>query len=244
MPVNGKTNPRVDQIIHDRGIHFCADTDIPRVAHTAPVNHAESNNRVWSGNYADGGLNYTYVQVFWNESCIAFGTNDWYSTWAGIGGLRNANLVQAGVDGYNANLFKHGYVAWVQNFGTNYDVNVFNVNCGDAMGAEIAEGNCMIVFDETSGTTSGWRCVGPKADSSTAECIIEAPTVNGSIAPLSNFGDETLIGCDVEVNAANKTGIINVPHDFFNMYNGTTPLSTTGGISNGDTYTMTWHNYN
>ena len=30
LPVNGKTDPNVDQIVHDKGVHFCADTDVPR----------------------------------------------------------------------------------------------------------------------------------------------------------------------------------------------------------------------
>ncbi len=242
MPINGKTDPRVDQIIHDKGKHFCADTDVPRTLHSS-IGHREYNSRTWSGNFADGGNNYTYVQAFWTESCIAWGTNDHYSTWAGIGGIGNNNLVQAGADGDNWNAVSHDYVAWVENLGSGYNVSVFNFNCGDNMLAEVASGNCMLIVDQTSGATSGWRCSGANANSSTAECIVEAPTVNGSTAYLSNYGTQQFRGCAVEVNAGSTQGINSVAHDYNDMYNGNTLLSSTGPITNNDTYTMTWHHY-
>lgn len=241
---NGKTDSRVDQIIHDKGVHFCSDTDVQTTFRSSIVG-GESNNRIWSGNYADGGQDYTYAQMFWNVSCMAWGSNDYYFTWVGIGGVNNNNLVQTGVLGADSSAITHTYTAVIENVAASnpYAVSIFSVNCGDAMGAEIAAGNCMLVWDQTSGATSGWRCTGPNANSSTAECIVEAPTINGSIAYLSNYGTETLTGCQVEINAGSNQGINNVPHDYFNMYDGTTPLSTTGPISNGDTYTMTWHHY-
>jgi hypothetical protein len=243
LPVNGKTDPNVDQIVHDKGVHFCADTDVPRTLKTS-IGHSESNSRWWSGNYADGGYSYTYVQLFWNESCIAYGTNDHYSTWAGIGGINSNNLVQAGADGNNWDAFTHNYDAWIENTASGYEATLFSINCGDAIFVEIASGNCMYLVDETSGKNSGWRCTGPNADSSMAECIVEAPTINGSVANLSNYGTETLSSCQIEIGGASTNyGIGNVPHDYYNMYNGSRLLSSTGPISNGDTYTMTWHNY-
>lgn len=101
----------------------------------------------------------------------------------------------------------------------------------------------MYVSDITSGAASGWRCSGPNANSSKAECFIEAPTVNGSVAELSNYGTEQFADCNVEVNAGPDQGINTVPHNYFNMYNGSTLLSSTGSITNNNTYTMTWHNY-
>lgn len=85
----------------------------------------EYNNNIWSGNIADGGPSYTYVQAYWTESCIPAGTNDHFSTWVGIGGNNNNNLVQTGVDGNNWNIFNQTYVAWVENLGANYNLNVF-----------------------------------------------------------------------------------------------------------------------
>jgi hypothetical protein len=215
--VNGKTDPHVDQFIHDKGVHFCADTDVQSPVGTSftTPGSSESNNRIWSGNYADGGNNYTYVQMFWTESCTAFGTNDWYSTWAGIGGIGNTNLVQAGVYGYNTNAVNHGYEAWIQNTAVNNTSTVvFSSSCGDYMGVEIGTGNCMIVFDETNGDSSGWRCTGPNANSSTAECIVEAPVFPGNIiTELSNYNSETLTACQVEINAGSNQKINNVSHD-------------------------------
>jgi hypothetical protein len=243
IPFNGKTDPTVDKIIHDRGKHFCSDTDVPRIAHSSIANHAEYNSRNYSGNFADGGLNYTYAQAFFTESCITFGTNDHYATWAGIGGYNNENLVQAGAEGDNWSLTSHDYVAWVENVDAGYDVNVFTINCGDQILSEIGGGNCMLVIDETSGNSSGWRCVGQAPGSSTAECIVEAPKINGSIAELSNYGSQLIDGCEVEANSGETEGIQLVPHDYNNMYNGSTLLSSTGSIANEDRFTMTWHNY-
>jgi hypothetical protein len=243
-------------------VHFCSDTDTPRsLKSTFPTGaplatnpgtksdtiHAQYHSRIWSGNYADGGNNYTYVHLQWRESCTAFGTNDVYSTWAGLGGVGNNNLVQAGADGVNSGAFSHYYEAWVENTADEaHSGYVFGINCGDRMVEETAAGNCSIVLDLTSGASSGWRCFGPNANSGTAECIIEAPTntSNNTIYPLSNYGTETLQYCDVEINAGSDIGIGNVAHDYFNMYNGSTLLSSTGSISGGDTYTMTWHAFN
>ena len=65
LPINGKTDPNVDKIIHDKGVHFCHDTDVPRSFNTASatalINHG-SRSSVWAGNYDNGGYQYTYVQ--------------------------------------------------------------------------------------------------------------------------------------------------------------------------------------
>lgn|SRR5579862_2842781 len=70
LPVGGKTNPYVDQIVHDRGVHFCRDTDVPRHVMT----HAEYDSYNWSGNFADGAKVYTCPNAmerklygFWHE---------------------------------------------------------------------------------------------------------------------------------------------------------------------------------
>jgi hypothetical protein len=164
-------------------------------------------------------------------------------SWVGLGGYNNNNLVQTGSEGDNWNIFNHSYVAWVENLGANYTNNVFSISCGDSMLAEVGAGDCMYVADLTSGSSSGWRCVSPNANTATAECIVERPTVNGVVGYLSNYGTQTFSHCAVEESGGATVGIGTVPHDYFNMYNGIILLSSTGPISSGDTYTMTWHNY-
>src|SRR5258708_2454229 len=108
------------------------------------------------------------------------------------------------------------YVAWVENVGANYNNNVFSINCGDSMLAEVGAGDCMYIADFTSGSTSGWRCVSPNANTSTAECIVERPTDNGVVTNLSDYGTETFTHCEVEESAGASVGIGTVPHDYFN----------------------------
>jgi hypothetical protein len=251
IPVHGKTDPTIDKVIHDKGKHFCADTDVigthhPSGHHTSTANAThEISDRNWSGNEADGGQNYTYAQAYWTESCAAWGTNDHWSTWAGIGGVNNSqNLLQSGAEDDNT-LTYHGYSAWVQNTAVDQlEKVVFGINCGDNMLSEVGAGNCMLIVDQTSGASSGWRCYGANPDSSTAECIVEAPVAsNGSVDELSNYGTEQFRGCAVEINSGSTVGINTVPHDYDNMFNGSTLLSSTGPITNNDTYTMTWHAY-
>jgi len=67
--------------------------------------------------------------------------------------------------------------------------------------------------------------------------------MGSSFTNLSNYGNQQFTGCDVEVNAGSKHGINVELHEYFNMYNGGTLLSSTGPITNNDNYTMTWHNY-
>lgn len=155
IPINGKTDPTTDQIIHDKGKHFCTDTDVRGPLHSSQRRASaakEYNSRNWSGNYADGGKNYTYAQASWTESCATWGTNDHYSTWVGIGGI-NGNLVQAGAEDDNT-LTIHRYVAWIQNTDVSqYETTLFNINCGDNMLAEVGAGNCTLIVDQTSGAS-------------------------------------------------------------------------------------------
>ena len=127
---------------------------------------------------------------------------------------------------------------------------VFPVNCNDYMFGEIASNNCMYIIDLTSGSTSGWICYGPSANSSSAEFIVERPTVNGSIANLSNFGTETMYNLYDAVNAGNAVSIGHSVHNYSNMYqriNGQgNVIARTGPItgSNIDTFAVTWESYN
>jgi hypothetical protein len=248
LPVNGHTDPAVDQVVHDRGVHFCQDTATPRafrssLSHIHPAAslqpQSESNSNVWAGNYADGGNNYTYVDSYWYESCILNISGTAAATWVGIG-PGSGELVQTGVDAVGTE-----YVAFVENIGTGYNwaEDVFQTYCGDYIYAEVAQSNCMYIIDEGTGYTSGWVCHGPYANSATAECIEERPIVNGTLYEMANFHTETFDQCGVEINAGPTVGIGTVHHDYYNMYNGSDELASTGPIIDGNTYTITWHNY-
>jgi hypothetical protein len=119
LPVAGKTNSTIDKIIHDRGKHFCLDTDVPRKAQTSVNRVSESNDRIFSGNYGIN-ENYTLVYSQWVESCISWGTNDHVVTWVGIGGIDNHNLVQTGSEEDNWSATDHQSYVWAENTASSY----------------------------------------------------------------------------------------------------------------------------
>lgn len=190
----------------------------------------------WTGVIAEHriGTNdwYNEVDSDWYVPCVAVGSPQGAAwSWVGIGGVGNGNLVQTGTRSdvyYDIFGTHYTYEAWVENTanpsnGNAYDV--MSVDCNDHVWAKVYNGNCMFVDDWTSGGYTGVTCFGPDYDESTAEVIMERPSVNGSAQPLSDFQSETFREMGV-TDGYNYVGINTVPYYTQVMDGGLTTLGS------------------
>lgn len=194
----------------------------------------------WAGNIGDQG-GYTLASVAWNVPCIAAGSQTGKSShWVGIGGVGNNNLVQTGTASQIYNVLGiqyYVYYAWVENLAASNpnEQQVFSVNCGDHIFAEVYGGNNMYIQDFTSGNYTT-QTYGPKANSSTFECIAEDP--NNGTQSLADFRYVNFTGC-----YANGNGVGQGPHYYLNVTKNGHILTSVGPISNYGNYTVTWKGY-
>ena len=148
----------------------------------------------WSG-YAITGSTYNQISGQWTVPSVkASSGNTYSSSWIGIDGFNDSDLIQTGTEQDYVNGHAQ-YDAWWEILPAAETVipNMV-VEPGDEMTANIQnEGNgewkitlTDVTENETFTTTQAYS--GP---ASSAEWIQEAPEVNGSIAKLANYGETT-----------------------------------------------------
>jgi Peptidase A4 family len=254
LPVKGQDTSAIDKVIHQRGVHHCTATPVksPVRSHPQPQGKVTAgsgyltgagNSLNWVGNVADS-QNYNASYAQWNVGCIAYGTNDHYSMWVGLGG-DPGNLVQTGIEGDNDGSGPT-YYAWVENIGANpgYALGVFSVSCGDLVYAEALAPNYMYIVDYTSGASS-WQSYGPAATEASAECVVERPDIGGHFSYLSNFGTVTFNTCIAGVDGGAAYYMGDLPHHFWILRDGTgTTLAFPGSLADGSgSFSVYWQAY-
>ncbi len=155
-----------------------------------PVTIGYSDN--WSG-YADVGGPFTQVQGTFNvPNLYVAPTQTDTSEWVGIDGATNSSLIQAGVrEEYDPTTSLVYTRAWYEILpAPETPIPSLAVSTGDVVTVRIwqVSGSIwnIIVADDTTGQSYGTELAytGPGAS---AEWIVEAPTVSGSIATLGDF---------------------------------------------------------
>jgi Peptidase A4 family len=146
----------------------------------------------WSG-YAMTGGPFTRVTGSWVVPAVAKTKRATYSsTWAGIDGFKNSDLIQAGTEQDYYSGSAH-YFAWWEILPAAETRVSLSVNAGDHVSVSIARGSTgtwtITLTDARSGSfTTTQSYAGPGAS---AEWIQEAPTVNGRLATLAKYGSAT-----------------------------------------------------
>jgi hypothetical protein len=153
-----------------------------RVTHHVRGGWQSSN---WSG-YAVAGSGFTNITGKWTVPHVAPASPTKYSSaWIGIDGFKNQQLIQTGTE-----MDSDGtYHAWWEILPAP-ETPVFPVSPGDHMQASIVKGGTMWTItlkDTTSGQSfsAAKLYLGP---GTSAEWIVEAPTVNGVQAQMANYG--------------------------------------------------------
>ena len=163
----------------------------PLGIHAAPSGPTPWSSSNWSG-YAITGIGYTSVSGQWTVPSVTAPkrkrSNQFSSTWVGIDGFTNPDLIQAGTE----QDWQHGaafYQAWweiLPAFET--PITTITVHPGDTMNVSIAQGFpdwTITVTDQTTGQT--FTTTQPYSGPLTsAEWIQEAPTVGNRVAPLAH----------------------------------------------------------
>ena len=166
-----------------------AITSHPRIT-APPVTSAGWTSANWSG-YALSKGPYTAITGAWKVPSVSRkGSFTFSATWIGIDGFLpgDNNLIQTGTESDFYNNSTH-YDAWFEVL-PGAEQPVMSVRPGDAMMADIhrvSAGSWSMTITDTTSSTSSNRTVSYNGPLSSAEWIVEAPTVNGAVATLAHF---------------------------------------------------------
>lgn len=193
----------------------------------APGNGMTSTN--WAGYQATARKGtFTDVQASWRVPTVVCGspaTNA--SIWVGLGtGTGTSPLFQTGV-ALNCQSGSPQFLAWWEEFPVNLEQDYADpVSAGDLIHADVTHQGGMEVLTVSDTSPSSqplWSestTIQGTGPSVTAECIVERPTVGTMLATLTNFGKESVAGCqDTE---ATPSATVTNP-----LPNGPVPAKTT-----------------
>jgi hypothetical protein len=165
----------------------------------APVQWEARN---WSG-YAINSGTYTSVSGSWTVPTVIAPTTHpsksyYSSTWVGIDGFINTNLIQAGTEEDWIGGSAH-YDSWWEILPSDeIRINSIAVNPGDVMTVSITQGNPLWTITVTD-TTNGQAFTTNQAYSgqmSSAEWIQEAPTVGDRVPRVARLADDGTVVFD------------------------------------------------
>lgn len=136
-------------------------------------------------------------------------------TWVGIDGFSNNTVEQIGIESNIENGLA-SYYAWYEMYPNGLTlIPSMSVSPGDSITASVqysppgyANEFQLSISDSTNGQTYTTYQTNSSALRSSAEWIIEAPTITGSFAPLPTFGSVTFTGAQATI-ASNTGGIDN-----------------------------------
>lgn len=148
----------------------------------------------------------TAIEASWTVPQVNASAGDGYSSaWIGIGGQTDKTLIQVGTE--HDSIGEQGtYNAWYELL-PNFSVTINDVTIapGDSIAASITLINSNInqwsiqLNDLTNGQVFN-KLVIYNSTRSSAEWIIERPTINNQISTLSDFGQASFSGCYANVN--------------------------------------------
>jgi hypothetical protein len=152
----------------------------------------------WSGYALDApGVTYNSITGDWIVPTVSPSKGNTYSSsWIGIDGFNNSDLIQTGTEQDYVSGQAQYYAWWeiLPAAETEISPSQYPVSPGDLMSASISNnGNGTWTID-LNDLTKGWQFStvqsysGPAAS---AEWIEEAPTIGGHIATLANYGETT-----------------------------------------------------
>jgi len=155
----------------------------------------------WSGYIDSGpGAHFTKVTASWTVPVVKAGPAGYSSSWVGIDGVTNQNLIQAGTE-QDWGPFGEVYYAWYELLPAD-SFYLGAVYPGDKISVDISragDATWTITIDDVTRRTVWSGAVSYSTPETSAEWVEEAPT-NGSTAklyPLANFGSVQFSGLGV-----------------------------------------------
>jgi len=232
--------------------------------HAAPhIRLREGASLNWSGYAAvEGSLGsptrdvVTTVAGSWTVPSVT-GSGNWYSSlWVGIDGYADGSVEQIGteqdvVTGRHHRISQRNFTWFEMYPGGLYEIVGFPSYVGDVIGAGVAyDGGSSFTLAITNVTRGVYYVVpssytmSSSAQRSSAEWIAEAPSSNGGVLPLADFGTVTFTGCSATINGTNGP-ISDFTYDSLTMETSTgVPKAVPSGLSRGgSSFTLTWKHY-
>jgi len=232
-------------------------TAVGSVASAGPTSaHAEVRASVsqvasldWGGYAATGSSgSVTYVYGAWVQpsvTCPSRGTL-YAAFWVGIDGY-NSNTVEQ--DGTLAEC-SHGkatYSAWWELYPLNsiQTISSMTVKAGDSIDASVtysSSGFTMAIHDLTSGQSFSKTATQSGTSESSAECIVERPSVGSSLSSLADFGSAKFSSCTATISGTSSGIGSAASADAITMEDsaGRTLASVSATSNSGATFTVTW----
>jgi hypothetical protein len=216
----------------------------PAAERFAPPNHRidHSTSTNWSGYAVSGSAPYTSVSSSWRQPAVdcSITPTAWSAFWVGLDGDTTSTVEQTGTDA-DCSKGTAVYYAWYEMY-PKYPVNYVNpVSAGDSLSASVAYSGSGYFKLTLSDTTRRWsRTTTQRLKSAklgSAEAIAEAPSGNGGILPLADFGTAAFSGTTVNGSPV----ISSTPGlDPITKLSGSTVSAAPSAISGGG-FTDTWY---
>jgi hypothetical protein len=203
----------------------------------------------WAG-YAATGTTGEVTSVYgtWVEPAVTCNSTESLAAfWVGIDGYSSPTVEQTGT---LALCFEGAvsYVAWWEIYPTNsiQVINTITVSPGDHFSASVAYDASngkftMKIKDVTTGKSFSKTRANSGSEETSAECIAEAPTSDGSIVPLADFGKVSFGTCTATIGN-DAGGIGTFPSvTRINMVNDSHQTKAlTSALSGGIKFHVTW----
>lgn len=201
-----------------RGPHQRAGS-VSGVTEASGVKNASGSSLNWSGYAAATNMSrpannsVTFVVSQWVvPSLMPESGHTYASYWPGMDGFSNSTVEQLGSEHDWVNGGQVNYV-WFEMYPQYaYEITGFPCNPGDHMQASVTylgRGQFRLVIQNLTHsiyyTVPASYTYSSRALCSSAEMIIEAPTVNGQVASLSNFGTAQVMNCSMTINGVTGT---------------------------------------
>ncbi len=223
-----------------------------------PTGFSTSAN--WSGYVAARSLKHpeckavSSVSGYWTVPQLNPSPNDAFcGIWVGIDGYKNSPTVEQIGTAHNWIGGAQTNYAWFEMYPEQaFIIAGFPVNIGDVIGAEVSYiGNHTFQLTIHNVTQSLYTTIPPAATVSyfakrnTAEWIVEAPSMNSQIQPLSNYGSVIFSNCSTTIQG--RTGSINSGRWNYNAIT----MSKTQGVAEsvpstlgfgGTSFSASWQN--
>lgn len=165
--------------------------------------NGEATSRNWSGYVSTSGT-FSAVAGSWNvPSATCPGATTYSSEWVGIDGYTSGTVEQDGTDS-DCNGTNPTYYAWYETYGAqstdpplnngnsvSLSTGTYPVSAGDSMTATVsvvATTYTLAITDNSKGWSFSIPVVWSVPTRSSAEWVVERPSVGGQLASLTNFG--------------------------------------------------------
>ncbi|WP_412543428.1 G1 family glutamic endopeptidase [Longispora sp. K20-0274] len=202
-----------------------------------PAHNRVHSDEIWGG-YTAYGSTFHSISATWNIPALDCSANRGIaSPWVGLDGWDSSTVEQIGID-FDCTTGRAQYKPWVEMYPQDSIYFTNTVRAGDSMTGSVTDDGghwfTLTLTDSTQGWTKTFSKYLASSRSVNAEAIIE-PIGGGNVPKLARF--DALRFTDVTVDG-HPIGDVSTHRSA--VTRGTTTLATTGSLSGGAAFTVSW----